>query len=207
MCAIIGSYDKNKVIELCELNAYRGQSSHSITYLNTDGNHWQKSSPGQINYDDLLETDDVDIYIVVHLQAPTGEFHDKYIHPSDVNDDLLWHNGIVKQNEIKRLNEQYGTQFEWDTDLINNLVHQYGPSVLSEIDGSFACLWSHGSHFYAFRNEIAPLFVDDHMNISSTKFDNSRSIEPNVFFNIDLEKRVLTVEEKFKTKNNPYYYG
>ncbi len=208
MCAIIGSFDPKKVIELCELNAYRGQASHSITYIDGHGPIAQKKKMGPINYDDILQLEGKDIYIVAHLQAPTGDFHDKYIHPSDIYDCLLWHNGIVKQDEIERLNEKYGTTYEWDTDLINALLYEENTDVLSEIDGSFACLWSDVPNLYAFRNEIAPLFADDDLNVSSTKFENADSLLPNMMYKFKFDERKLySTGIEFKTKNNPYYFG
>jgi hypothetical protein len=38
MCSIIGSFDRDTVIALCELNAYRGQHSHSISYYDVEIN-------------------------------------------------------------------------------------------------------------------------------------------------------------------------
>ena len=206
MCSIIGSFSKDDIIKLCELNAYRGQLSHSISYI-TQNNVMSsmRSMPGKIDYNDINIPENS--YCLVHLQAPTSKIYDKYIHPSICTGNFLWHNGIVKQSEIERLNEEYKSNYDWDTDLINCLISHQGPAVLSDVDGSFACVWHDIKNLYIFRNELAPLFLDAYMNMSSTKFEGSYSILPNIFYKIDLKFLNIIETAVFKTKQNPYYFG
>jgi hypothetical protein len=60
---------------------------------------------------------------------------------------------------------------------------------------------------HVFRNEIAPLFYDYDLNISSVRFEGSESLPPNRVFILDSENReLLETEFEFSTKENPYYF-
>ena len=57
---------------------------------------------------------------------------------------------------------------QWDTGLMHDWL--INKKSLDYIDGTFACLRYKNGKLYIFRNEISPLFIDDELNISSTKF-------------------------------------
>ena len=116
MCSIIGSFSKEKIVELCELNAYRGQHSHSFSYYDIERNDFTeiRRAPGPINYDGINIPDNH--YCIVHMQAPTTEVKDNLsIHPAIIERDVLWHNGILKAKEIERLKAKYQLITNWDT--------------------------------------------------------------------------------------------
>lgn len=206
MCSIIGSFDRQTVIDLCELNAYRGQHSHSISYYDIEQNDFfliQKNL-GPINYDNIDIPDGH--YCVVHMQAPTTDNKSlDYIHPAQINNHVLWHNGIIKQKEIERLRNEYRLTSSWDTYIL--LHHMMVNGVPDNIDGTFSCLYYDAYRLYLFRNEISPMFVDDKFNISSTKFPNSTPTQTNALILFEPGLRLMQPILEFTTVENPYYFG
>lgn len=223
MCSIVASFNPKKLMELYTLNSYRGVHSHSITAYNirTKGVDQVMRGLGEINliqYSKFLEKYP-DRYYIVHSQAPTTENNtQKSIHPAShfvshryEEFSLLWHNGILKPKEIKRLQEICNSKETWDTKLLLEYFVEHKAN-LSEVDGAFACILYHHNDLFIFRNEIAPLFIDFDMNISSTKFETnpgdggtSFTLKPNTVFKLDLINRSTNIQSVFKTKNNPYY--
>jgi hypothetical protein len=205
VCSIIGSFKKEKIIELCELNAYRGQQSHSIGYYDPDIQDFFYicRSYGPVNYDmiDIPE----DNYCVVHMQAPTTDSDDDSIHPAAIGRSLLWHNGILKQKEIQRLQKIFNTDETWDTYLL--LMQMINKGTPENIDGTFSCLYYNGSNLHLFRNEISPMFIDNDCNISSTKFEGSHPTKENTLYLFRPERNILNEVFTFKTVENPYYFG
>jgi hypothetical protein len=194
MCAIFGSKDKDKFIELADLNSYRGQHSFSIAQFDQDSNLLSLiKKEGEFDSDFNLFDDC--FYLIGHTQAPTTQ--SSKIHPCEKNDSMLWHNGIIKQFVLDEHNWQ-----GWDTEfLLDNL------DSLSEINGSFACVHYQNSVLQLFRNEISPLFYDYDLNISSTKFKDCVSLRPNVFVELNLKNQSIDrINQEFTTKENPYYF-
>jgi len=208
MCAIVGSFDKDKLIELVKLNSYRGQHSYSISEYNVDERklHLLRKEFGEFNLDGIELTEGC--YYIAHTQAPTTEAkaHNN-IHPSvEADECMLWHNGIIKQNCVNWLQEEVKMPNEkWDTKLLHEYL-RYGKD-LSEINGTFSCLWYNLGILYLFRNEISPMFRDEDMNLSSTKFDGSMPVPANKMFWVDLENNILDEVYSFTTKENPYFLG
>jgi len=203
MCSIIGSYHKDKIVELIKLNAYRGQHSWSISYYSTIWNGINNviRGMGEIPYE--LINIGIDEYCIVHMQAPTTSNKEmNTVHPAQIGYSLLWHNGIIKDKHIKKMQEELHTDESWDTKLI--LKQYIDKNTLMGIDGTFACLMHHEEHLYLFRNMISPLFYDKYGNISSTRFDDALSIDANVLFRFE-PGHSLTPVDKFDTVNNPYY--
>ena len=202
MCSIIASYSKSVIEELAALNAYRGQHSHSVYVFKKYTNEllYSHRDLGQLNINNHKLPEG---YIICHQQAPTTENKQKTdIHPAQVNNHLLWHNGIIKEKAIKTLQADLESTSSWDTKLLlKYLIYYDKPST---IDGTFSCIWYNGTNLILFRNEISPLFIDKNLNISSTKFDGSQSIAPNKMFVLDSE---LIEIGSFKTVENPYYFG
>lgn len=200
MCALTGSLNKNKIKELYALNAYRGELSYSLASFRPKKERIdfqvllqdQGKMPANL-IDDLpaIEGD----YFVCHSQAPTTD--SKNIHPAVYGDAMLWHNGIIKQKNILA-----GT---WDTAWLLENIIDYGWSALSRVDGTFACVLYWGGSIFIFRNEISPLFVDENLNFSSTKFDGSNSLPPNKVWMLNLQTGYLDTVAYFDTFENPYY--
>lgn len=227
MCSISGSFDLDKLQELYELNAYRGVVSSSISAFIIKNSDTKLISctkiQGKITQDNWARVRDLEtellsetetnedriIYFLCHSQAPTTSSElSESIHPAISRDwqFRLWHNGILKTKTIDTLNTKYGTEHTWDTALLNKAIYHDGWEILNEIDGSFACVFHDASDIYVFRNEISPLFIDNELNISSTKFDRCSSLLPNRVFCLDIaNKELVPTEEEFVTKDNPYY--
>lgn len=209
MCSIIGSFSKNKIRELAELNAYRGQHSHSVFVFSRYAYNILYSHKGL----GPLNIDDHDLpagYIICHQQAPTTDNKDlSSVHPAQLGERLLWHNGIIKAHEVKRLQEHLESTSSWDTKLLLRYVIEEDLDALQNIDGTFSCVYYDGTSLYMFRNEISPLFIDQEKNISSTKFQHSESVGPNILWLFNnsadnIEDSLIHCGE-FKTVNNPYY--
>jgi len=206
MCSIIGSFDRKKIVELCELNAYRGQHSHSISYYNVVTNDFDQINRklGPINYDDINQEDNE--YIIVHMQAPTTEAKDELsIHPAIIERDVLWHNGIIKAKEVETLRQKYNIMTQWDTYIL--LKHMMSEGTPEGIDGTFSCLWYDSYRLYLFRNEISPMFIDSDMNISSTKFTGSEPTPANCILLFEPALKNVVPILNFNTVENPYYFG
>jgi hypothetical protein len=201
MCSIIGSFDTNIARKLCKINNYRGALSHSITYIDLAYEvRYIQRSKGEINLD-LINIPE-NHYCIIHQQAPTQQSN--HIHPAEFENNLLWHNGILKSNTIQRLQKDEDEKSEWDTYLL--LKHLDRNRVPQNIDGSFACLLlDNCGELFAFRNEIVPLFYDEYLNISSTKYQNMVLFQPNILYTICLNKKQIEYVDKFETINNPYW--
>lgn len=203
MCGIFCSFDKKRINDLRELNSYRGSHSYSVYLV---GGVIYKAM-GDMNMDMVPESG----YKICHVQAPTTEARSiDSVHPATKNGYMmLWHNGIIKNFDVERLQKKQGTSIQWDTALLlDELDSDEWLANLSEVNGSFACVFYDGGEVYVFRNEISPLFYDDELNISSVKFDGSRSLPPNKVFMLDLKQKCLVdMDFEFTTKENPYYFG
>lgn len=209
MCSIIGSHSKDKIRELAELNAYRGQHSHSVYVFGSYTNKilYSHKGLGPLNIDDHKLPIG---YIICHQQAPTTDNKDlSSVHPAQIGDDLLWHNGIIKSHEIKRLQNYLESSCTWDTKLLLQYLVNEDTEALHCIDGTFSCVWYDGANIILFRNAISPMFIDNDANISSTKFDNSESISPNKSWLFNTKavniKDMLDLCSTFETVNNPYF--
>ena len=197
MCAIVGSFNKDKLKELFELNAYRGQLSYSLATFDEQTQLQVLMQDKGKMPEGFIDKFPANYFYIGHSQAPTTE--STSVHPAGSSKGyLLWHNGIVKQKELNG--------YAWDTQYILNGVTNYGWDFLSQVDGTFACAMYADYELYIFRNEISPLFVDNELNISSTKFENSKSLEPNKVFKIDVVNKQLIPIATFVTKENPYYF-
>ena len=200
MCSIIGGYDANEVKMLASLNAYRGQHSHSMAVVNDGAPMSLKRGLG------ALPAEEIDTlpkgFIICHQQAPTTDARDvSSIHPAAFMSCLLWHNGIIKDKQIKQWQNQYGDPQPWDTAWLVKLIAENGFDILSEVDGTFACVYNNGDHTYMFRNANSPLFRRG-ATISSTKFEGSSPIKPGQVYmleNGDWEETpyTFTTKEQF----------
>ena len=203
MCSIIGSYDIDEVKMLASINAYRGQHSHSICVID-DGIvvHLERGMGG---ITDNHLTNLPKGYIIGHQQAPTTEAKDiSSVHPANYKGSLLWHNGIIKANQVVKWQDTYKDTMQWDTAWLVKFLARGDYDFLSEADGTFACAYYNPySGIEIFRNANSPMFVKD-STISSTKFDGSSSIDPGVVYHIENTQWVKT-DKKFKTKEQFFW--
>ncbi len=220
MCAISASYSVEKLRELYKLNAYRGVISSSVSVYDYDRQLVDllrhKGEFGPSFWDTLADTYK-NHYFVCHSQAPTNDSTEPTIHPAEYAGEdgtiRVYHNGIIKQESIDKWNAKLGTDYKWDTELLAHLMYRYGvgsPDLyLSDTKGAFALIThveSDAPRILICRNQIAPLFIDSDLNISSTKFDNSTSLTPDKLFMLDLRVgHVIHTGVTFKTLENPYW--
>lgn len=207
MCAIVGSFDKDKFKELIVLNTYRGNHSYSFAEYNVESKKFS-SIVKDFGYFDFSNLNCIEEgnYLVGHVQAPTTDSKDKEsIHPSVLNKTFLWHNGIIKEDCVKELQINLDSNHKWDTKLLHQWVAE--DKDLSNIDGTFSCLYADNNSLFLFRNEISPMFIDNDFNLSSTKFENSTPTIANELLIIDFFNSELITKKKFRTKENPYYFG
>lgn len=208
MCAIFGSFDKDKLEALAELNSYRGQLSYSVSEydINNKRVFLKRKCMGAFTLEDVQLREGM--YYIAHIQAPTTTASAiDAIHPSARNEDgdLLWHNGILKEDFVKDMQSSLGSTDKWDTGLLHDWILQN--RSLSDVDGTFACARVSNGNLYLFRNEISPLFIDNDLNISSTRFEGSQPVRPNTVWLVDFPNDTLAQMNTFNTKENPYYFG
>lgn len=215
MCSIIGSSNIIKLKELIQLNLYRGNSTFSITEIDIKTNKIKSVNKFLSNYvDDKLDIykNMNNIYYIVHIQAPTNScgLNEENIHPAYYKkyNNYLWHNGIILQKDINFLSNKYftGEKYYWDTKILIDLLSEHKFKVLDDIEGSFACLFHNNENLYMFRTTSCPLFIDKELNISSTKFDNSESIEVGKVYKLDIKQKNFFIIKDFTCKDNPYFF-
>lgn len=197
MCSIIASFDKKRFLELRDKNLYRGALTHSLGNFVVGISEQSDAYVSIIHQQEypIVESDMIDAtsaYYIGHTQAPTSQSSN--IHPAFYKGTLLWHNGIVKNYN------------GWDTQMICEVIYGGNWEALSDIDGSFACVYFARPHAYVFRNEIAPLFYSEKLDFSSTKFDGGIQIPPNQVWKLNFKAKRLVGVGKFTTKNNPYEF-
>ncbi len=205
MCAIIGSFDKKIVADLAERNQHRGRIAYSISLHNLEsGNVVTEYRVGEFDpvFLENLKTDGC--YIICHLQSPTGTSNagENITQPSIVNSNqgssCLWHNGILMPSAMKMIQHKLHTVSKFDTRLLHQwLLHD---EKLDEIEGSFACVFAVNSSVKIFRSKHSKLYIDENMTISSESFANSKCINSDRIYAVDLHKRSLAIESYFKTK-------
>lgn len=205
MCAIVASFNKNKLIELIKLNSYRGSHSYSYSTISDDGLSVIVQALGSID-PDIIDIDKTGAYGIVHIQAPTTDATSTdSIHPAREHYTALWHNGIIKASHVKKMQTKFGSDTNWDTQLLLRAINK-SRDELNDVDGSFSCLWHDGVGTYLFRNSISPMFYDKELNISSTKFDGSLSTPANKILQLDFKAKALYNDGEFKTVENPYFF-
>lgn len=204
MCGMFFTLNKEYIPRLQELNARRGGVNESLTETHL------------YYFDDKA--------YIGHYQAPTSTVSRSHPHKYEhrnhggLDESRMWHNGILKESQIKSLQEKFNTDEEWDTALLHQyIIRKYD---LSEIDGSFAVMieyeYCDQKYLYFARNELVPLFMNrEKFILSSVKvpelgvtelieagkwhmFVDQESVD--IFENY-VENNMLN---PFTTKNNPY---
>lgn len=215
MCSIVGSFSENKFCELMKLNAYRGEFSHSISYITKEFESHTEKQFGQfkqIEFRTGLVEQTKDYYYLGHSQAPTGGLvlDANRIHPASNGKFKLLHNGIIKSSYVETLRSVLRSSNSWDTQLLLDYLVENNMNFekLSDIDGAFACALIKESQFLTiFRNAPSVLFIDENFNISSTKFEGAKLVDVDSVFSLDLYNKKMKKISSFTSKSDPYYYG
>ena len=202
MCAIFGSRDKKEFFELAKLNGYRGVHSHSLAYLKDGFLQIVEKDFGPLEEQDLPEN----ALYIGHQQAPTTDAKDKdSIHPATYYSAHLWHNGIIKDHQVKQWQEEDKHNWPWDTMHLAYRLSSKGYDVLSEADGSFACLYWTGHELNLFRNSNCPMFISN-SSFSSTKFAGAVPILPERVYKYDENQYAwFSTKQSFKTKETFFW--
>lgn len=204
MCSIIGSFSKNMIIDLVGINQYRGNFSYSITCINYDKNIIAKQVKefGEFNEDILSKMPD-NMYYICHVQAPTGGLIQDLgrIHPTkSIDESYLWHNGIIMPCGISYIQTELNTNITFDTKLLHEYLNIKKWHGLSDIEGLFVCLYYFKHNLYMFRTKHGKLYIDDELNISSERFKNSKCINFDKIYKLNLQNKCFDVVDSFKTK-------
>ena len=213
MCSIIGSFDKEKIKELININLYRGNFTFSITEINNSNIIVVTKVFTSISdsYIDNIKFN-TNSYYIIHIQAPTNScgLNESNIHPAYYKKygNCIWHNGIILQKDMDYLSNKYfnNEKYTWDTKLLLDLLSEYSFKVLNNVEGSFACIYYHDKNLYMFRTTSSPLYIDDKLNISSTQFNNSKMIDSGIVFKLDFLKKEAVTKSRFICKDNPYLF-
>ena len=195
MCSIIASFKKEKLEALVDLNQFRGNFSFSYLELETGKSTKQF---GQYNKDVIENNQN---YKISHLQAPTGGLIQDInrIHPTTINDSKLYHNGIITPRGIKFLQNKLNSTETFDTFLLHKAIEEFGFDILSEIEGLFSCLYIKDGKIFIFRTKHGKLYIDEDMSISSERFENSKCINYDTIYELDLINKNVNIINKFKT--------
>lgn len=215
MCGIIGSFSKNKIIELSKINSTRGNKTFSLTVLSKEGRvescEKRIGKFEQLVFEQVEHIEKNNPYYILHIQSPTKvtELSKETIHPAKQygldSTDYLWHNGMIIERNMNTIKEKYEYESDWDTGLILKMVTDSFDN-LTEIEGSFGCLLLKDNNLSIFRNNIIPMYCDDDLNISSAEFENSTKIHSNTVYGIDLKNKRLNHLKEFKNVHNPYKF-
>jgi hypothetical protein len=217
MCSIIGTFKKEKLIELVKLNQERGTFSYSLSTYNIEAEHLKifKKSFGKFEFKDLPE-ENKKTYYIAHVQMPTDGLTEDVnrIHPSELisvkndNESYLYHNGMLKDEEISRLQSKYKlVGQDWDTKLLHYELILNHFDTLDDVDGSFGCVFINLKNVYVFTTDTINLYIDKHLNLSSTEFKKSKKLKTNTVFRINFHTKELEKVTEFTSKSNPYYFA
>jgi hypothetical protein len=212
MCGICGSNDYAQFTELMHENIKRGSFSCSLTAIDVRS----------YRIIDQIKTFDTEklgnllsklktgsgIYYIGHTQAPTGGLirNKSRIHPSrivletpsTITDTSLWHNGVLTEAFMK---ENAWDPKMWDTELIHTIIFNDGIKALSDVKGSFACVYLRStSSLKVFRNPQAPIFWSANA-FSSLPFKGSAPLGSNCVYSIDKSGKLTKTTEKFDGEN------
>lgn len=198
MSIIIGSFNRDKIIELCSLVSHKMCYAHSIGIYDVEnkGMFGVNRGPNELAYNKIYITPTE--YCIVHLQStPCG----RNIQPASTFDrdseHYLWFNGELTSEEVERFQIEEDTEEKWQTMLLLKHIVRYGAP--SDVDGSFSCVYTDGADLYLFRNELESMFIDDDMTICSIPFRASRATNSNRMFKMDLKEKLLVGIEIFNT--------
>lgn len=215
MCAIIASKDPKTIIDLVEVNSYRGSFSWSITGITKE--YFvvsQEKGFGEFPVEDFASLADSmveELYWICHVQAPTNGLKEIYgrIHPAEHTHEYLWHNGIIKDKWVEEALVRFESDDKFDTSLLLSQISSgdFLAESLEDVDGSFACMYlKEGEYLKVFRNTASPLFCDG-TNFSSVRFDEMEPIDANLIYDVDLDVFETQPEAVFTNINEPFFFG
>ena len=234
MCGLFASFNRDVFKKLFVANSYRGVNNPTVTFINRyDGSQSQVHTIKDVNDLDRILDQHSDEYIIGHIQAPTSIDRTRR-HPAFETLDYtsgevicLWHNGIIKEKSMEDIQKWINEDMDgckdsfnpgWDTSLLlarfSSCVSFPGLSdfsPISEIDGSFACIFYHtsqtSSRLLFFRNSISPLFFDPStLSISSVKTpEASQSVPAGILNQLNLVSKQCSHFGRFNpSKFCPY---
>jgi len=184
---------------LASLNQYRGSHSYSIAEYRDGDIRLKEQQLGTSHF--VVEGKGLHIG---HVQAPTTSDRDiSNIHPCQMNGNMLWHNGIIKDKQVAQWRGE-SEDIAWDTYWLMKNLEERGWGVLSETDGAFACLYFYQGELYLFRNHNCPMFLKE-STFSSTRFDKSSPIKSGVVYKYD-GSAFASTDITFNT-NQPYFFS
>ena len=201
MCSIFASHKKDILSELADLNQYRGNFSYSITEISNKVESQIKEF-GIFNKDNIHYNN---LFKICHVQAPTGGLVEDIdrIHPVEYSNTLLWHNGIITPRGIKFLQEKLNTTETFDTKLLSLALYNFGWCILNEIEGLFACVYYKDGCLFLFRTKHGKLYIDnvneDDIIISSERYKDTKCINFDTVYHLDISNNSLKEISKFKT--------
>lgn len=201
MCGIIYTSHREQIPDLVKLNERRGNGRFSV--MVRVGNKDTFFNDGDVDINDIITKIPDDMkFCIIHIQAQTSN-HGNY-HPAVHKDNMLWHNGMLKDTEVKRWAKN-DLEREWDTAILARIGVDW--ETLSDIEGTFACLCYAQDNLWIYRNELVPLYGNDDWSIiSSTKFQNSNLIPCHgIFCKVNgMGPPMILQGASFVTKNSPY---
>ena len=201
MCSIIGSFSKQKIIDLITLNQHRGDFAYSITYFDIL-THQVIEQKKEFGLFDIKKIKDYSssIYYICHLQLPTNGLSKNIdrIHPTKEDNSFLFHNGILKPSAIKYIQHKFKTDISFDTQLLHKLLPDW--AELNYLEGLFACLYIQQKNINIFRTKHAKLYIDNELTISSERFNDSKCINYDTIYSLNLKNRDIKIVNHFQTK-------
>jgi len=202
MCSIIASFSKDKIKDLVKINQYRGNFSYSISAININTMLVEKTIKdfGLFNYSSLDNIKE-GFYYICHVQAPTNGILNlkERIHPTELKNSRLWHNGIITPKGVKYLQNSTNINSTFDTELLHTSLYYNQFKQLSEIEGLFSCVYLN-QILTLFRTKHGKLYIDEDLNISSERFQNSKCINYNTIYKVDFKEKNIIIYDTFKTK-------
>ena len=194
---------KENLQHLVDINQFRGNYSYSISAL-SDTLTILKKDFGEFPEVSTLNLNDG--FYACHVQAPTGGMiPDKdRIHPSELPDSALYHNGIITPRGVAYMQDKLQTTETFDTKLLHGMIDRYGFECLSDIEGGFACLYIKQNNIYIFRTKHLKLHFSSDM-ITSERAEGTKMINADTIYKVSVQDKLsLEPIDTFKTKRYNY---
>ena len=207
MCALIGSFEVEKILGLIERNQHRGRVAYSLAAWDpVSGALGLIYGKGLFDPAALERIEHDGRYLLCHLQSPThiaanGSMETQpSIIRKEKSSSYLWHNGILVPQTMEMISRKLGVKSGFDTHLLHWWLEK--GETLDEVEGSFACIYLSGGdgNIRLFRSRHAKLYIDEKMTLSSERFPGSRCINADRIYRMDPVRRELKVEGRFRTR-------
>ena len=202
--SIVGSFSKEKLLELCEFNKPNSVYSIAEYDMINKGLCSVNRSTAPLYYTsfDGFPIGADGIYTIVWQQEAN-----KNIQPAEMNWHHLWFDGEMKPQAIKSFKSDYSLKTDWPAYLLlQHILRCNGTPI--HVDGTLACIYSDGRSLFLFRNEFGSLFIDHDFNLASIRFEGSQSVRPNEVLWMNFDTLKLRYIDEFETVKIPTnYYG